>query len=423
MDAIKVLWKEVQMMDATKTPTGAPGSSDPDRPRPSGSFGSKISSRSSEHSIAKLMETLEATAGGGGGGAKESSTEGAASEMSKSEHHLQQQQQRQSDSAVMKLSETCANLQSQVEQLQSSLTGVVRFMSSFASASDSNLHLRRDSDSTSTCTQDTASFHYFGPASIGGGAMRPEDHGAGGGGGKPMFASLDPSTFVLANQNEPAAQQQQSQQQQQQSSESGVLMSKSCDSLVQTDISAVLTPKADGSSTAVGSGAHPFLHLRAVDIPLGEGSGETSTDEGGGHKDRSPRPSTLPGLNEGDLATRRGVPGLRALAGKAVLDSPQAPPEVKTFAKTMVEGLLTDVSKEQQQQQQADETDVSLSLVQDEEVGTAASEQQQQQQPTVVSSPPPTEEVSQSSHMETDSLDESHNSPKVSKRANVVQRR
>ena len=105
-----------------------------------------------------------------------------------------------------------------------------------------------------------------------------------------------------------------------------------------------------------------------------------------------------------------------------MLDSPQAPPEVKTFAKTMVEGLLTDVSKEQQQQQQADETDVSLSLVQDEEVGTAAAAEQQPQ-PTVVSSPPPTEEVSQSSHMETDSLDESHNSPKVSKRANVVQRR
>jgi hypothetical protein len=33
------------------------------RARPSGSSGSKISSRASEHSIAKLMETLEATAG------------------------------------------------------------------------------------------------------------------------------------------------------------------------------------------------------------------------------------------------------------------------------------------------------------------------------------------------------------------------
>ena len=33
------------------------------RARPSGSSGSKISSRASEHSIAKLMETLVATAG------------------------------------------------------------------------------------------------------------------------------------------------------------------------------------------------------------------------------------------------------------------------------------------------------------------------------------------------------------------------
>ena len=39
MDAIKVLWKEVQMMDATK------GGREIDKPRPSGSIGSKITSR------------------------------------------------------------------------------------------------------------------------------------------------------------------------------------------------------------------------------------------------------------------------------------------------------------------------------------------------------------------------------------------
>ena len=45
---------------------GSPGPgriSSAGRARPSGSSGSKISSRASEHSIAKLMETLEATAG------------------------------------------------------------------------------------------------------------------------------------------------------------------------------------------------------------------------------------------------------------------------------------------------------------------------------------------------------------------------
>ena len=39
MDAIKVLWKEVQMMDATK------GGRETDKSRPSGSIGSKINSR------------------------------------------------------------------------------------------------------------------------------------------------------------------------------------------------------------------------------------------------------------------------------------------------------------------------------------------------------------------------------------------
>ena len=46
--------------------SGSPGPSrigGTGRARPSGIGGSKISSRASEHSIAKLMETLEATAG------------------------------------------------------------------------------------------------------------------------------------------------------------------------------------------------------------------------------------------------------------------------------------------------------------------------------------------------------------------------
>lgn len=48
--------------DGTGSPApGRIGSAN--RLRPSGSSGSKISSRASEHSIAKLMETLEATAG------------------------------------------------------------------------------------------------------------------------------------------------------------------------------------------------------------------------------------------------------------------------------------------------------------------------------------------------------------------------
>ena len=70
MDAIKVLWKEVQLMDEAKTANGdndngggGGSGSAGQQSRPSGRAGSKISSRSSEHSIAKLMETLHATAG------------------------------------------------------------------------------------------------------------------------------------------------------------------------------------------------------------------------------------------------------------------------------------------------------------------------------------------------------------------------
>ncbi len=352
-------------MDATKgTPTA-----DPERPRPSGSFGSKISSRSSEHSIAKLMETLEATTGKGTA-AGPAGTEEESKEESKGGES--------SSNAVDKLSETCASLQLQVEQLQNSLTGVVKFMSSFSL--DSSYGGRRDSDSTSTCTQDTASFHYFG-----GGAGRVEDPG------RPMFASLDPSTFVLANQNEQQQQPPSYQSQQQQQQQPGT-MSKSCDSLVQTDISAVLTPKAEDGASAQQH--HPFFHLKTVDIPIGEVATTSDSELVSSAEVKSkssPRPSTLPGLNEEAALKKKGVPGLKALAGKAILESPVAPPEVKSFARNMVEGLLTDVSKEQQQQQ-ADETDVSLSLLQDEE------QQQQllQQQ----------EEVSQSSHVETDSLDE-----------------
>ena len=45
MDAIKVLWKEVQLMDEARNPEAV------EVTRPSGRGGSKISSRSSEHSI------------------------------------------------------------------------------------------------------------------------------------------------------------------------------------------------------------------------------------------------------------------------------------------------------------------------------------------------------------------------------------
>ena len=58
MDAIKVLWKEVQMMDATK------GGREADKSRPSGSIGSKISSRFVRLQLLYCASDL----GAGGGG-------------------------------------------------------------------------------------------------------------------------------------------------------------------------------------------------------------------------------------------------------------------------------------------------------------------------------------------------------------------
>lgn len=91
MDALKVMWKELQMMEEARksreilhhqhhpfradhpnvqqmsssyTVSSARTSAGLQNPaRPSGWAGSRISSRASEHSISKLMEMLEATAG------------------------------------------------------------------------------------------------------------------------------------------------------------------------------------------------------------------------------------------------------------------------------------------------------------------------------------------------------------------------
>ena len=55
------------------------------------------------------------------------------------------------------------------------------------------------------------------------------------------------------------------------------------------------------------------------------------------HRSKSPRPKTLPGLPKST-----SIPGLAQLAGNVLLNSPQAPQQVKAFAKTLVEGLITD---------------------------------------------------------------------------------
>ena len=59
------------------------------------------------------------------------------------------------------------------------------------------------------------------------------------------------------------------------------------------------------------------------------------------HRSKSPRPKTLPGLTK-SCSESQAIPGLVQLAGSALLNSPQAPLQVKAFAKTLVEGLITD---------------------------------------------------------------------------------
>ena len=68
-------------------------------------------------------------------------------------------------------------------------------------------------------------------------------------------------------------------------------------------------------------------------------------------RSRSPRPQTLPGLvrdgeAEDDAAVMK-IPGLKQLAGTALINSPQAPQPVKAFASTLVEGLLMDTIAKQ----------------------------------------------------------------------------
>ena len=79
------------MMDATKGDNIG-------KTRPSGSFGSKISSRSSEHSIAKLMETLEAATSVSSGTASENQTDN----KDKSQEEVD---------TVKQLGQTCQGLQ------------------------------------------------------------------------------------------------------------------------------------------------------------------------------------------------------------------------------------------------------------------------------------------------------------------------
>ena len=403
MDAIKVLWKEVQLMDEAKTANGdndgggggGGSASAMEKSRPSGRAGSKISSRSSEHSIAKLMETLHATAGvtpspslqslknqpGQNSNQTPSAAASAAASMSMSSaapscNNNQNMAVSMAQSmpasvlagqlnevtAVEALSKTCNSLQSQVEQLQSSLVGVMQFMSNFHHSAGGGLgggsagggvgvvgqhqqplimpepqqlqqhHYHQQQQLRGRhSSNESSSLSYFHPIVTAGVSQMTQSIG-------PMSLPICHPVPMVAVTHQPysdvtgpaAATSVGASVSGTAAADSGVMaMSRSCDCLTQTDISAVLTPRNE--QMPPDPPAAQFLQFKKVDISLETSDSEAATSSGrpglqqlsqhqsrllqqsdngsggggGGSatsgglcrsRSKSPRPQTLPGL-------------------------------------------------------------------------------------------------------------------------------
>ena len=414
MDAIKVLWKEVQMLDPNKyenSSSGAGGgiNNSNNRIRPSGSNGSQISSRSSEHSIAKLMETLEATAGTGtllknnktqpAIGIPESSStlslstpatgnitgyittpSSSDSPVPKSNQYIMAQSmpanvlmnqlgansanayEQQTPQALDTLNKTCSNLQNQVEQLQSSLTGVMQFMSAFSSLDVSEMtgSKNRTRHSSSTSTQETLSFAYHNNSMMSASMINPTS--------SEQMSSENKSVNIDSNQGSHKVNVSRITQDEQNSSALAISQgSESIDSCTMKSNTVIsgsennqqtlkISIDYDKKGTTNESGdidvdapqKVEMHHLTVEKISLRQSEtleeGESGIVDSSPSKDvlrpKSPRPKTLPGLNKN--GKDNSIPGLAQLAGNALLNSPQAPQQVKAFAKTLVEGLITD---------------------------------------------------------------------------------
>merc|ERR1719210_2023081 len=184
-------------------------------------------------------------------------------------------------------------------------------------------------------------------------------------------------------------------------STSGLAMSRSCDCLTQTDISAVLTPRNEQMPP---DPAAQFLRFKQVDISLETSDSEATSSaqqvQGGERMSRSLHPDSGSGTRSRSKSPRpQTLPGLVKASNKST--SPTAPPPVKTYAKNLVEGILTDTitkalsDAEDNKGDVEQETDVSLSLATEE----VPSLQELEGHVNKKQSP--------SSHVETDSLDES----------------
>ena len=419
MDAIKVLWKEVQMLDPNKYENSSNGvgggiNNSNNRVRPSGSNGSQISSRSSEHSIAKLMETLEATAGSGTilRNNKTQSTIGipesnstlslstpatgnvtgyittpssSDSPVPKSNQYIMAQSmpanvlmnqlgansanalEQHTPQALDTLNKTCSNLQNQVEQLQSSLTGVMQFMSAFSSLDVSEMtgNKNRTRHSSSTSTQETLSFAYHNNSIMSASMINPisSEHMSCTNKQVVIDTNLSDQINEVSQKIEVSEIKHNEQNACSLASSQGIesvesitiksnALSGSENNTQTLKISIDCDQKDVQKESNVINSDRPDKvsnhHLKVEKISLrpseeseeGESGLATSTENKGVHRPKSPRPKTLPGLNKNGKDS--SIPGLAQLAGNALLNSPQAPQQVKAFAKTLVEGLITD---------------------------------------------------------------------------------
>ena len=467
MDAIKVLWKEVQLLDAHKNenPICSSGFSGLTsninyRARPSGSNGSKISTRSSEHSIAKLMETLEATAGSGCGfrdtltptsnnipestSSLSLSTSTTAnipgsikmpvSSDSPVPRYNQNNMAQSMPSSVLRaefeannfgtndqppqaldaLNKTCSSLQNQVEQLQSSLTGVMQFMSAFSSLEVSEMagNKIRTRHSSSTSTQETVSFPcnnnsvmnssmrnpntsdesmflnqssmvsdvnkenklikacsslevqtdqdiLEGHAKQDGTAITSLQTKSNGSEATESKCSVAISACNIGHHNDNSHNRKNSTTQMNENTPDLIFKQSSTNSTCITQPADALG-KFEASSHSIDSNllqcSDSHRHLQKQE--------ETNSDRA-----KSPRPKTLPGLNSNSKdktlnsevkSVNPPIPGLAQLAGNALLNSPQAPQQVKAFAKTLIEGLLTDSIVNNEEIEQMNETNRDL---------------------------------------------------------------
>ena len=384
MDAIKVLWKEVQMLDPNKYENfsngmgnGGNNFNSNNRARPSGSNGSKIASRSSEHSIAKLMETLEATAGTGSlhkntttpttiGIPGSSSTlslstpatgnitgyittpSSSDSPVPKTNQYVMAQSmpanvlmsqlgassanslEQQTPQALDTLNKTCSSLQSQVEQLQSSLTGVMQFMSAFSSLDVSEMtgNKNRTRHSSSTSTQETLSFAYHNNSALSASMINPTSTEQASCTNKSMNIDANASdNLSLGSQKCSVSEMKQGEQnsfslvisQDTESAESITLKSNilkiGSENAPQPvkiykdpDINHDSANHESTTTTSKSPVMMPMHHLNVENTsltqsePLEEGEIiiATSNKNKDIHRPKSPRPKTLPGLNKNE---------------------------------------------------------------------------------------------------------------------------